>query len=258
MAGTIERLLADDGNDAAIFVVGSSAQFNPELAVEPLLRFAGSKKPFAVALTPSAEKSLALLTAAGVPAFRHPESCAEAMALCLLRPTPQPVPALAEPSAGARSAPGGPRFRLRRAAGGGPFAALGVPVAKSLAVPDAKRVAAAVDEFGAPVALKILSADIAHKTEAGGVALGLPDGQPAAVAAREMEKRVKAHAPNAKLDGFLVQKMERGLAEVILGFRRDPLVGPTVTVGLGGVLAEIYKDAVDTSRAGRRGRSASR
>ena len=48
---------------------------------------------------------------------------------------------------------------------------------------------------------------------------------------------------NAKLDGFLVQKMERGLAEVILGFRRDPLVGPTITVGLGGVLAEIYKDA---------------
>jgi acyl-CoA synthetase (NDP forming) len=76
VSGTIERLLADDGNDAAIFVVGSSAQFNPELAVEPLLRFAGSKKPFAVALTPAAEKSLALLTAAGVPAFRHPESCA--------------------------------------------------------------------------------------------------------------------------------------------------------------------------------------
>jgi len=77
VAGTIERLLADDGNDAVIFVVGSSAQFNPELAVEPLLRFARTAKPFAVALTPAAEKSLALLTAAGVPAFRHPESCSE-------------------------------------------------------------------------------------------------------------------------------------------------------------------------------------
>src|SRR4030095_13529120 len=62
VAGTIERLLADDANDAAIFVVGSSAQFNPELAVEPLLKFAKSAKPFAVALTPSADKSLALLT----------------------------------------------------------------------------------------------------------------------------------------------------------------------------------------------------
>ena len=151
---------------------------------------------------------------------------------------------MAEPSAAAREALEAGRtsgFDERRAAA--LFAALGVPMAKSMAVPDARRVAAAVDEVGGPVALKILSADIAHKTEAGGVALGLPDGQTAAVAAREIEKRVKAHAPNAKLEGFLVQKMERGLAEVILGFRRDPLVGPTITVGLGGVLAEIYKDA---------------
>jgi len=244
VAGTIERLLADDGNDAAIFVVGSSAQFNPELAVEPLLKFARSAKPFAVALTPSAEKSLALLTAAGVPAFRHPESCAEAMALCLLRPSPQPVPALAQPARAALDALQAGRasgFDERRAAD--LFAALGVPMARAMAVPDAKRIAAAVAEIGGPVALKILSADIAHKTEAGGVALGLPDGQTASVAAREIEKRVKAHMPNAKLEGFLVQKMERGLAEVILGFRRDPLVGPTITVGLGGVLAEIYKDA---------------
>ncbi|MGQ3301971.1 acetate--CoA ligase family protein [Reyranella sp.] len=244
VAGTIERLLADDGNDAAIFVVGSSAQFNPELAVEPLLRFAGSGKPFAVALTPSAEKSLALLTAAGVPAFRHPESCAEAMALCLLRTPPQPVPRLAEPSIDALAALEAGRasgFDERRAADF--FAALGVPTAKSLAVPDVRRVAAAVGEVGVPVVLKILSADIPHKTEAGGVALGIPDAPTAAVAAREIEKRVKAHAPGARLQGFLVQKMERGLVEVILGYRRDPLVGPTVTVGLGGVLAEIYKDA---------------
>ncbi|MBS0547953.1 MAG: acetate--CoA ligase family protein [Proteobacteria bacterium] len=244
VAGTIERLLADPGNDAAIFVVGSSAQFNPELAVEPLLRFAKSGKPFAVSLTPSAEKSLALLTAAGVPAFRHPESCAEAMALCLLRPTPQPVPemgASAKAAVEALEAGRAKGFDERRASA--LFEALGVPMARSLTVPDARRVAAAVGEVGAPVALKILSADIAHKTEAGGVVLGLRDGQSAAVAAREIETRVKAHSPNAKLDGFLVQKMERGLAEVILGFRRDPLVGPTVTVGLGGVLAEIYKDA---------------
>ena len=244
VAGTIERLLADENNDAAIFVVGSSAQFNPELAVEPLLRFAGSAKPFAVSLTPSAEKSLALLTAAGVPAFRHPESCAEAMAICLLRQPPQPVPAMPDPSRAALDALDAGRasgFDERRATDF--FSALGVPVAKSMAVPDAKRIVSVVTEMGGPVVLKILSPDIAHKTEAGGVALGLADGQVAAVAAREMEKRVRAYAPQARLEGFLIQKMERGLAEVILGFRRDPLVGPTITVGLGGVLAEIYKDA---------------
>ena len=244
VAGTIDRLLADDASDAVIFVVGSSAQFNPELAVEPLLKFAKSAKPFAVSLTPTAEKSLALLTAAGVPAFRHPESCAEAMALCLLRPTPRREPALSEPTRAALDSLEAGRvsgFDERRAADF--FKALDVPVVKAMAVPDAKRLPAVVAEVGAPVALKILSADIAHKTEAGGVALGLVDGQAAAVAAREMGKRVRRHSPTARLEGFLVQKMERGLAEVILGFRRDPLVGPTVTVGLGGVLAEIYKDA---------------
>lgn len=244
VSGTIERLLADPANDAAIFVVGSSAQFNPELAVEPLVKFAKIGKPFAVALTPAAEKSLALLTAAGVPAFRHPESCAEAMALCLLRAAPQPEPKLDEPSQGSVDALMAGKvngFDERRAAD--LFGALGVPMAKSMAIPDAKRVVAAVNEIGGPVVLKILSPDIPHKTEVGGVALGLPDGQIASMAAREMEKRVRAHSPHAKLEGFLVQKMERGLAEVILGFRRDPLVGPTITVGLGGVLAEIYKDA---------------
>ena len=115
VAGTIERLLADPNNDAAIFVVGSSAQFNPELAVEPLLRFAKSEKPLAVSLTPAAEKSLALLTAAGVPAFRQPESCAEAMALCLLRPTPQPVPRLDEPAKAANSSAANPVHTQRRA-----------------------------------------------------------------------------------------------------------------------------------------------
>ncbi len=244
VAGTIERLLADPNNDAVLFVVGSSAQFNPELAVEPLMRFAHTQKPFAVSLTPTAEKSLALLTAAGVPAFRHPESCAEAMVACLLRTAPQPPPVLSAPSQASIDAFLAGRvsgFDERRASD--LFGALGIPVAKAMAVPDAKRIAAVVAELGAPVALKILSPDIAHKTEAGGVALGLPDGQTAALAAREMERRVKAHSPEARLEGFLIQKMERGLAEVILGFRRDPLVGPTVTVGLGGVLAEIYKDA---------------
>jgi hypothetical protein len=161
-----------------------------------------------------------------------------------LRTPPDPLPEFRTPSRAALDALDAGRasgFDERRAAD--LFAALGVPMARALVVPDARRVAAAVTEVGGPVALKILSADIAHKTEAGGVALGLADGQTAAVAAREIEKRVKAHAPNAKLEGFLVQKMERGLAEVILGFRRDPLVGPTITVGLGGVLAEIYKDA---------------
>jgi acyl-CoA synthetase (NDP forming) len=156
---------------AVIFVVGSSAQFNPELAVaEPLLPFARTAKPFAVALTPSAEKSLALLTAAGA---RLPPSRILQRGDGALSAAPD-VAALARSGRTvARVAPMRSRraaSTLRRAAGGRSLRALGVPMARSLAVPDAKRVVAAVAEVGAPVVLKSLSADIAHKTEAGGVA----------------------------------------------------------------------------------------
>jgi acyl-CoA synthetase (NDP forming) len=95
-----------------------------------------------------------------------------------------------------------------------------------------------------PVVAKILSADIAHKTDAGGVVLGVKDAQALSEAAGSILSRVSAKQPGAKIDGILVQQMERGgLAEVILGFRRDAEVGPIVVLGVGGILAEIYKDA---------------
>lgn len=166
------------------------------------------------------------------------------MALCLLRTPPQPVPRLAEPSIDALAALEAGRasgFDERHAAD---FAALGVPMAKSLTVPDIRRGRRCRGCRGWRArVLKILSPDIPHKTEAGGVALGIPDGQTAAVAAREIEKRVKACAPGARLQGFLIQKMERGAGRGDPGFPPRPLVGPTITVGFGGVLAEIYKDA---------------
>jgi len=61
-------------------------------------------------------------------------------------------------------------------------------------------------------------------------------------AATQILARVKNKHPAAKINGILVQRMEKGLAEVILGFRRDPQVGPAVVLGVGGILAEIYKD----------------
>ena len=93
-----------------------------------------------------------------------------------------------------------------------------------------------------PVVAKILSADIPHKTDAGGVVLGIRDAAELAQAIKSIRENVAKVHPEANIDGVLVQKMESGLAEVILGFRRDPEVGPVVVLGVGGVLAEVYKD----------------
>jgi len=106
---------------------------------------------------------------------------------------------------------------------------------------DADAAVEIANKLGYPVAMKILSADIAHKTEIGGVALGVADD---ASVQREFARLLAAgHAQaGAKVEGVLIQAMERGVAELIIGATRDPVFGPVLTVGLGGVLTEIYQD----------------
>jgi hypothetical protein len=90
-----------------------------------------------------------------------------------------------------------------------------------------------------PVALKAVSAEIAHKTEAGAVALNVAD----ATALREAASAMRARLGD-RITGFIAQSMAKGVGEAILGYRRDPLVGPIVALGAGGVLAEVYRDVV--------------
>jgi len=111
------------------------------------------------------------------------------------------------------------------------FGALGVPQAQTAVLADANAKA----DIGWPVVAKILSPDIAHKTDAGGVVLGVGDASQLKKAAEDIFARVKAKHPQAKLNGILVQRMEKGFAEAILGFRRDPQVGPVVVLGIGGI-----------------------
>lgn len=106
----------------------------------------------------------------------------------------------------------------------------------------ADEAAAVAARLGFPVVLKVLSADIAHKTEAGGVRLRLGNAQEVRKAFDEVMASARAYAPTAQIDGALLQKMEAGQAELILGATRDPVFGMTLTVGLGGVLTELYKD----------------
>lgn len=230
----ITALAAAQDTDAVIPVIGSSAQFRPADAVAGILRgrdAVGAEKLVAAFLVPQADASLRLLAEAGIPAFRTPESMADAMRAYLDWRAPVPPDISVPPFFDLAEAPDEADARDL-------FAALG------LATPFARMTDASDVPEGMtyPVALKILSPDIAHKTEMGGVALHIPDAETLREAAAKMEARVKVAAPEARLTGFLVQPMARGLAEVILGFRRDPSVGPIVLLGAGGVLAELHRD----------------
>ncbi|HEV3009380.1 MAG TPA: acetate--CoA ligase family protein [Burkholderiales bacterium] len=198
--------------DAVLACVGSSAQFHPELAVDPIVK-SSRKKPVVTFFTPQADRSLALAASEGIPAFRTPEACADALAAFLSWQAPRKPPALAAPV----DLPENP-FDL--------LTALGIPVAQWA-------IAAAPDfahPVAYPVAVKVLEV---HKTERGGVVLGVRDHH-------EFVK--KAH--DLRQNPLLVQKMQSGLAEALVGYRDDPVVGPVVLVGAGGVLTEVYRDYV--------------
>jgi acyl-CoA synthetase (NDP forming) len=102
--------------------------------------------------------------------------------------------------------------------------------------------AAAAEVFGFPVVAKIVSPDILHKTDAGGVALNLHTPADVAKAARTLMTQVRSAHPGARLDGILVAPMVAGGVECILGVQRDPVFGPMVMFGLGGVLVEAFRD----------------
>ncbi len=231
----LEALLAHPDCDAVLAVVGSSAQFHPELAVKPIVGIAQGEKPLVVFLAPHAEASLKLLADANAPAFRTPEACADALAAYFSWRTPRPASA-AQSIAWPQSLPG--EGALDEAQALTLFAALGVPT-----VPWA--IAQSPDyahTLAYPVAAKVLSRDIAHKTEVGGVALNLGDRAAFDARVPPMLAAVRAAAPAARVEGVLVQSMAAGLAEAIVGYRHDALIGPVVLVGMGGRLAEIYRD----------------
>ncbi len=214
--------------DLAIAVIGSSAQFRPQDAVSGAVAAQGPN-PICAFLVPQADESLKLLADAGIAAFRTPEACADAVRAYLDWHPPRQVVDPGDVSAADKLLPRAVDEPGARAV----FAALGVADSAVRVDPNAPL------GLTFPVALKAVSAQIAHKTEVGAVALNIADATALRAAARAMHARL-----GDRITGFIAQPMAKGVAEAILGYRRDPLVGPVVALGAGGVLAEVYRDVV--------------
>lgn len=120
--------------------------------------------------------------------------------------------------------------------------AAGVPVVETRLARNMKEAVAISREMGYPVALKLMSEDVVHKSDAGGVKLGLQNGSQVEKAYSAMMSSVKAAYPGAKIDGVSVQRMAEPGVEVIVGMSKDPQFGPVLMFGLGGVLVELLKD----------------
>jgi len=138
-----------------------------------------------------------------------------------------------------------------RALSGGPqteqevkrlVASYGLAVAREVFAASPAAAAEASAGFAFPVVLKAVSRDIVHKSDVGAVQVGLPDQAAVLAAGSRIEERVRAALPGARIEGYSVQEMIVGDAEVVIGIRRDEQFGPVVMVGLGGIAVEILGD----------------
>ena len=240
------KVFMDNKNcDLVIMVVGSSAKFRPDQAVDPLLKWANNSKPLAVYIAPDAPEALELLNKNGIASFRTPESCAEGVKAYLNNKTPETVDSNYDDlkyvkiknilkSIKNKNLTEFESLKI--------FKSIGINTVKSQIiskVTNTKEISH-IGEF--PLVLKILSSQIQHKTDTGGVELNITSEEDLRIRHKKLCKVFdKLEVRNAD-QKFLLQKMETGITEIILGYRVDELVGPIVVVGSGGVLSEIYDD----------------
>lgn len=240
LRAAIRILLDSPGYDAVSVIVGSSGLAMPDLMANAIRDcLPDSDKPVIAFVSPHAPEVGSLLNRRGVPAFTAPEACTVALdAMWRAGRT------ATDAEAGTRALPlpdlgmvgTGP---LDEAAAKALFARFGIPVAKEVIVGNGEEAIAAARDFGGNVVLKVLSAEIAHKSDIGGVAVNV---SPADVAGRlaTMAAAVQT-ATGVAPERYLVQEMVRGGVEVILGMHRDEL-GTAILLGMGGVAAELFSD----------------
>jgi len=252
ISALLAPVLADPGVDAAVLITGAfsggGTDFDPA-GLGDILR-AHDKPVLAWLYGPSKyvrawEESLARI---GVPTYANLGMVASALA---------GINALAAHRARHR-APAIPREKPCMEPAAKIFAAVRARGAKTLTEPegyrllesvglraprwevaaDEREAVAAARRIGFPVVLKVVSRDIAHKTDVGGVAAGLANDASVAAATRSMQASLGKAAPGAHIEGFLIQQMVKSRTEVIVGMTNSPQFGPAIMVGLGGIFVE--------------------
>ncbi len=117
----------------------------------------------------------------------------------------------------------------------------GIPLNKMETATNIEECVEQANKIGYPIVMKIISKDVVHKTEAGGVKVGIKSEDELRTAYDTMMKKVKEHYPEAKIDGVSIEEMVDGV-EILVGQTTDPQFGKMIAFGIGGVFVEVYKD----------------
>ena len=257
---TLQTLLADPASGAVLFLHAPTAIVRSDdiaRACAPIVRPAAARVMACWLGDSAVAEARRVFTEAGIADYETPEEAVRAFAMLATYRRNQAL-LLEAPTASENSLPkiGEARSLVAGALAEGRtmlgefeakalLEAYGIPVVKTLVVaPTAEAAAAAARDIGFPVALKILSPDISHKSDVGGVRLDLGDEASVRAAAAAMLVKVREARPDATLAGFTVQQMaRRPLAqELIVGASIDPLFGPVLLFGQGGTAVEVIAD----------------
>ncbi|MDN3516556.1 acetate--CoA ligase family protein [Aquisalimonas lutea] len=245
LVGDALRVMLERGGHDAVVSFFMSWPANPSIG--PRLKTAIAEgiegfddRTVAIAVNAGAEVK-ADFDAAGMLVFDDPTFAVDALAASArigerLR---EPVPVLESPRE-----PGGQQdlARLDEAQTAALMRDAGVPMSDHRTATTPDEAVAAAEALGYPVAVKILSPDILHKSDAGGIALALPDAEAVRAATRDVLDACRDQAGDAVINGVLVAPMAAPGTDLILGGRVDPVFGPVVVCGLGGIFVEIFND----------------
>ena len=242
--------MADDENVGALVVASAGADAQ---AAQVIAQRDGSDQPVAFLWTGTrgAQSGLPLLRRAGIPVFYVPDKLAAGIRYLndyhdwrerrlergfadrgAMTPAQQTAAAILNEGSGALS-----EYDSK-----GLIAAFGVPTTREATAGDAHAAIAAAEGIGYPVAMKVDSPDILHKTEAGAIRLNLADAAAVSAAFEEIIAAARSYDAGARIDGVVVQEMVSGGVETIVGVSCDAQLGPVLLFGTGGVLVEVYND----------------
>jgi acetyltransferase len=252
-ANALHAIGPDANTDAALVIMTVQAATDAVGVARAILGgIRGWTRPVLAALVGGdrVAPGIRILEEAGVPCFVFPEPAVAAlagMALVAERFRPQ------KPESGPITMPAGARAAVERLRAVGPpqlglldlapvLTAYEIPVLAPQLARSAEDAAAIAARLKCPVALKIASPDISHKTEVGGVALNVPSPKEVARIAGDMLIRIRCQRPDATIQGVMVQPMAPTGKELLLGVIHDAQFGPLVVVGLGGIYVEILRD----------------
>ena len=251
---TLLSLLGQSGVDGALVVSTPAGHITAEtVALSILEAKAKTKKPIVVCLFGVNDLSTeaAFLERRGVPTYTFPEEAVEGIGgiaryhAWKARPR-EAMRSFPVDRAKADAVLAGPQTAgqsvLPAYAARGLLEAYGLRFPASALSHTADEAVAAASEIGYPVVLKVASPDISHKTDVGGVAVGLADAAALRAAWERMDRSVRAAVPGARIDGYEVELQVFGGKEVLVGIQRDPNFGPIVVFGIGGIYVEAFRD----------------